>query len=287
MASLSAMPRAASDPQRHAKRQKAAPAEAEAVGVAGGEEDRPEIGGATEEFVIARVIGGSRLETDAAVFYRLEWQGYTDINWQGLPEFPQVDADSEYLGFRVRVMPLGNAAYVLEHGRCRVKKQQIIILVLGELTGQGTRLCHEATGTPHELGMLQCTFDGQPMDWLMDQDRSRVWLTDSIIDWAASTALSSALEEFDGSCYPSHEDMRAVLLHLGNHVMVQLTTVPPQVQHMALEIAIFLGDPSMDRLPIVVGHAAKVRDMFLHGGLIRDCLSLLVSFEPNDVRSGF
>ena len=248
MASLSALTREAAEPQQEAKRHKVTPAEDEAVSVVGGEEEQPEIG-EDVEYVIDRVIGGSRLDAEAVPFYRLEWVGHNDINWQGLSDPPQVDEDADYLGMQVKVLPLGTAAHFLDHGRCPSRKQQSIVLVVGELIApdQPTRICYAANGVSHELNFAECLLDGEHRDWLLDQDRRVRWLTDHIIDWeTAGAGVKEARAAWgDGDFFPTLEDSVRVLLHLGLQVMDTVALATPKQRQMALDIAVFMREPQV------------------------------------------
>jgi len=268
MASLDAMPREAS------KRQKKATAAPKCCSAG------------KEAYTIDRIIGGSRVEIDAPPLFFLEWEGFKDVNWQMLDGLPAVDDDASYLGFQVRIIKMGGAAEVLEQGARPSHK--IVLMVMGQLSdgdGNGSaRTCYEASGVVHILDMHQCTLDGEPVDWLLSRDHSQVFHTDSIANWDSISALSEARIGWGhGRFYPSLEDMRFVLLHLGNVVMPSLRQASEKLKQMCLEIAVFLSKPGAGALPIVTGHAFSVRNSFLDGGFIRDCLTLLASIERKDI----
>ena len=274
MASLKAMPREAS------KRQK------KRVGVAKEKKPVPKASSASEEvYTIDRIIGGSKVELDAQPSFYLEWVGYSDVNWQALESPPPVDDDADYLGFQVQILKMGGAAEVLEQGARPSHK--IAVMVVGELTDAengSVRVCYEATGTAHQLDMHRCTLDGEPRDWLLCRDRSQVLHTDAVVDWDATSALADARAAWgNGKYYPSLGGMRSVLLHLGNVVMPSLKQATEKLQQLCLEIALFLSKPAAAGLPIVIGLAKSVRNSFMEGGFIRDCLTHCGSMERKDV----
>ena len=273
MASLNAMPRGTS------KRQKKANA-------ADHGKEKPKGSSAGEEvYTIDRIIGGSKVDIDAPPSFYLEWVGYSDVNWQTLESPPPVDDDADYLGFQVQILKMGGAAEVLEQGARRSHK--IAIMVMGKLADAengSVRVCYEATGTAHQLDMHRCTLGGEPADWLLCRDRSQVLHTDAIVDWDSISALSEARSGWDdGKCYPSLEDMRCVLLHLGNVVMPSLKQAAENLRQLCLKIALFLSKPVAARLPIVTGLAGSVQSSFMDGGFIRDCLTQCASLRAKDI----
>ena len=180
---------------------------------------------------------------------------------------------------------MGCAAQFLEQGSRPAHQSHS--MVVGELAGDDIgdfRVCYEADGSPHQLGMLQCTLDGQPRDWLLSTERISLH-TDAIIDWTATHRLRAARADWGaGEYFPSLEAMRHVLLCLGSTVMPTLNTAPANLKQMCLEIAVFTTEPESARLPIVTGHAHSVKNSFLEGGLIRDSLMLFASLETKHIR---
>ena len=178
---------------------------------------------------------------------------------------------------------MGSAAEVLTIGRKPSLKP--IVLVLGSLVeGSGTtRHCYTATGEMHRLDLVGCTLDGEQRDWLLSTDDRKVWLTDHVIDWSEER-MAAAREEWDGSHYPSLEHASAVLRRLAA-VVQELAHCPAQVKGMLLEIQLFLAQPIVEKLPIIVQHAKDVRRSLVDGGLLRDCLTSLASVEKKDIRT--
>ena len=260
-------------------------------------------------YVIDRIIGGSKLEASGDPSHRIEWEGYDDITWQVLDQ-PIVSHDEDHLGFQVEVVPMGSAARVLDHGIRHTRRS--LSMVVGDLvddgSGDAVRFCYEGgfvlsitpevfltlflcmttrltlqrypgCGAVHKLDMLRCTCDDQPMDWIMSTVRE-VLHTDAVIDWASDGGLTEARDEWDGGkFYPRLGAVRCVLLYFGQTVMPSLPQISPKLQHMCLELVVFLTRPESAQLPIVVGHARSLRDIFMEGSFIRDCLTSLASLE--------
>ena len=52
----------------------------------------------------------------------------------------------------------------------------------------------------------------------------------------------------------------------------------------ALEIGLFLREPSGQRLPLIVDLAKDLKGIFLDGGLIKDCLSIVGSLDQKQLK---
>jgi len=234
------------------------------------------------QYTIDRAIGGSRADASSPIKYRWTWQGFTDITWQESP-LPVVEIEEDYMGFCVKVLPMGSAAELLAVGRKPSLKP--VALVLGGMVegSETTRYCYTTTGQPHRLDLTACTLDGEPKDWLLSTDR-KVMLTDHVLDWESDDRLAAARVHWDGSQFPSLEHMSVVLRELAT-VTREQPHCPEQVKREMLEIELFLAQPSTDSLPIVTGRAHNVRARFLDGGLIRDCLSLLGSLNVKAIKT--
>ena len=65
--------------------------------------------------------------------------------------------------------------------------------------------------------------------------------------------------------------------------MPSLRQVSPKQRHMCLELVVFLIEPVASQLAIVVGHARSLRELFLEGAFVRDCLTNFASLEKKHV----
>ena len=239
-----------------------------------------------EIFVIDRIAGGSKVGSHSTPSYMVEWEGYDDTNWQGVVS-PSVDDDSDYRGFAVQIIPMGSAREVCEQGLRPSHKAKL--LVLGNLSASpegntAIRDGYSAKGGLHRLDLRSCMLDDEPKDWLLCRDRSQVLFTDAIVDWSMNDGLIEARKGWgEGKFFPLMEDTRSVLLHLGVTVMPGIDHAPSKLKRMLMEIAVFLDNPDIKTLPIMIGHALSARDSFLDGGLIRDCLVSFATLESKDI----
>ena len=179
---------------------------------------------------------------------------------------------------------MGATAELLTMGRKPSIKSAVLVLGCMVDGSETARYGYTATGEVHLLDLVACTLDGEQRDWLLSTDR-KVWLTDHAMDWASEERVSAAREDRgDGSCYPSFNHMSAVFRRLAA-IVQDLVHCPTKVKRMLLEIQLFLAQPTLDKFPIVTGHAKDVQASFMEGGLVRDALTLLTSIEKKDLKT--
>jgi hypothetical protein len=231
-------------------------------------------------FEIDIITGGSSLD---GLAYRVLWKGWDALLdwWEALDAAGSFD-DEAYTGRLVQVLPRGIAADV--SGGKAPPKGKCLVLVLGQHLTDGAREAYEADGTCHELDLAQCKLDSQPpCDWLLKLDDERAYLTDAVMGeaWASDAALIKARSGWDGSEYPSIDDAMAVL-RVASELIQEWGS--DGVAAAMLEVHVMINTPTQQQRETAKAHAATVRRAFLFGGLLHDCLSVIMTVEPSCVQ---
>lgn len=241
---------------------------------------RPTAPDADQSYEVELVTGGTSLD---GLTYRILWKGWGTLTdwWESLDATGSFD-DPEYEGRLVQVLPQGIGPEV-SVGKAPPKGKSVL-LVLGEHLADSMRQAFEADGTPHQLDMSHCVFDGKPpIDWLLQLDDERLYLTDAVMGeaWVTDSALLKTRSAWDGSAYPSVDDAMAVIRVASRTIQENGSD---SVKAAMLEVHLFVVAPNQEQRETAKAHAATIRKGFLFGGLLHDCLSVLMAVEEGCVQ---
>jgi len=243
---------------------------------------RPPAPDPDDSYEIELITGGSSL---GGLTYRVLWKGWGTLTdwWEALDAAGSFD-DPEYHSRLVQVLPQGMGPKVSggkapPNGKC-------LLLVLGKHLAESNRDAYEADGTRHELDMAHCVFDGKPpSDWLLQLDDERLYLTDAVLGeaWQTEPALEllKTRSSWDGSEYPSIDDAMAVLRVASSTIQEHESD---SVKAAMIEVHLFVVTPTQQQRETAKAHAATIRKGFLFGGLLHDCLSVLMAVEEGCVQ---
>jgi len=228
------------------------------------------------------ITGASSLD---GLTYRVLWKGWGTLLdwWEKLDAAGSFD-DPDYEGRLVQVLPQGMGPGV--SGGKAPPKGKCLLLVLGKHLLDSKREAFEADGTRHELDMATCVLDDQrPCDWILHRqlDDERCYMTDAVLGdaWETDAALLKTRSGWDGSEYPSIQDAMAVIRAASGTIQGQAID---SVKAAVLEVHLFVVDPTQQQRETAKSHAATARKARLFGGLLHDCLSVILNVEESDVQ---
>ena len=238
---------------------------------------------AGNEHAIDRITGGS-MEPGEPPLYRVEWEGHAHVTswWQTLGS-ADVNDDEMYRGYMVDILPRGTAPDLTGGNSKRTNNSTV--MVLGACTDEeGVRICYEPDGTEHRLHMAGCQLDGESRDWLLSLDRNMRYASDHIIGWEHQDVAQARTAWGNGEFYPTLQDARAVLRHLGEIATSDMDALSAKHRQAAIGIALFMSQPAKEAFPLAVDLAADLRHKFVDGGLINDSLAIAASMDEKSIK---
>jgi hypothetical protein len=241
---------------------------------------RPPAPDPDQSYEVELITGGSSLD---GLTYRILWKGWGTLTdwWESLDATGSFD-DPEYQGRLMQVLPQGTGPEV-SAGKAPPKGKSLL-LVLGKHLVDGEREAFTADGTHHKLDLASCILDDQrPVDWLLQLDDERLYLTDAVLGeaWVTDAALVKTKTAWDGSAYPSIDDAMAVVRVASSIIQEHGSD---SVKASMIEVHLFVVNPTQQQRETVKAHAATVRKSFLFGGLLHDCFSIIMTVERDCVQ---
>ena len=247
-------------------------------------EARKRTHGADESFEIELITGATITGSDLT--YRLLWRGHPDmLDWWESLEGPSFEGD-DYVGRVVLVLKAGTAPKLSADGRQGQKSATK--LVLGPCVEVGLhskRVGHEPSGAAHTIDLASGRLDElAPSDWLMLLASGRGNLTDAVCDsWGSNQALLTAVDSWqEGAYFPAIGDAMSVLLACT--ISIEAAIEEASTRQAMVEVSLFIQTPSTEMLPQAKARAEQVRSRFVYGGLLYDCLAVIVGLEASCVK---
>jgi len=242
---------------------------------------RPPAPDPDQSYEVELVTGGSSLD---GLTYRILWKGWGTLTdwWESLDATGSFD-DPEYQGRLMQVLPRGTGPEV-SAGKAPPKGKSLLLVLGKHLVDGNKREAFTADGTHHELDLASCVLDDQrPVDWLLQLDDERLHLTDAVLgdEWVTDSALVKTKSAWDGSEYPSIDDAMAVVRVASSSIQAHGSD---SVKAAMIEVHLFVVSPTQQQRETAKAHAGTVRKGFLFGGLLHDCLSVIMTVEKDCVQ---
>jgi len=243
---------------------------------------RPPAPDPDQSYEVELVTGGSSLD---GLTYRILWKGWgTLTDWLESLDATGSFADPEDEGRLMQVLPQGTTGPEVSAGKAPPKGKSLLLVLGKHLVDGNKREAFTADGTHHELDLASCVLDDQrPVDWLLQLDDERLYLTDAVLGdaWVTDSALVKTKSAWDGSEYPSIDDAMAVIRIASGTIRERGSE---SVNAAMIEVHLFVVSPTPQHRETAKAHAATVRKSFLFGGLVHDCLSVIMAVEEGCVQ---
>ena len=146
--------------------------------------------------------------------------------------------------------------------------------------------CHELTlanGVHIQIELHTCTLaSGDKVAWkLVQRDLTAVPLTDAVVNWTATPELKACkIDWADGSCFPSFDASRTVLLQLQEQNVFTMESTPAQCEGLA-KLCAWLQTSLARELVTGRFESEKLQPSFLQGSLIHDSLRVITSVDES------